>query len=464
MTKPGTSALPARRLELAFQDLKTGLTEAQARAEASRCLYCNDAPCITACPTAINIPEFIRKIDTGNYKGSARTILDANILGYSCALVCPVEVLCVGACVYNHQDRPPIQIGLLQRFATEWAYDRKIRYWNKGPATGKRVALIGAGPSSLACAHELTKLGHEAVILEARPLPGGLNTTGCAPYKIRSEASLKEVDYITGIGFEVRCGVEVGKDISLGELERVYDAIFLGVGLGPDSKLGVPGEDLKGVFGACDLIERIKTKEGVPEVSSGKRAVVVGGGNTAIDIARQLAGLGLHTTQIYRRDGAEMGAYAHEQEYARKEGVEFRFKTQPIAYVANDGKGETAGKDAPRVTKVRCVTMSWPADKTGRPVPVPGSEHDIPADVVAVATGQEKLVRELKKISNITIMPDGRVRVDPATGKTGNPKYYAGGDCANGGKEVVNAAAEGKKAAKAIHAALMGTPSTGGSK
>ncbi|MEZ0229799.1 MAG: FAD-dependent oxidoreductase [Planctomycetota bacterium] len=453
MTKPGTSALPARRLELAFQDLKPGYTEAQAKAEASRCLYCNDAPCIAACPTAINIPEFIRKIDTGNYKGSARTILDANILGYSCALVCPVEVLCVGACVYNHQDRPPIQIGLLQRFATEWAYSRNVRYWKKGPTTGKRVALLGAGPSSLACAHELTKLGHEAVCLEARALPGGLNTTGCAPYKIRSEGSLKEAEYVAEIGFEIRCGVEVGKDVSLGELERTYDAIFLGVGLGPDSKLGVEGEALKGVFGACELIEKIKTKEGVPEVSSAKRAVVVGGGNTAIDIARQLAGLGLQTTQVYRRGSSEMGAYEHEQEYARKEGVEFRFKTQPIAYVSSDPKGGPGAK----VTGVRCVTMAWPADKTGRPVPVPGSEHEIPADIVAVATGQEKLVRELKKITNITIMPDGRVRVDPETGRTGNPKYYAGGDCANGGKEVVNAAAEGKKAAKAIHAALTGS-------
>lgn len=447
MTKPGTSALPARRLELAFQDLKPGYTEAQARAEASRCLYCNDAPCIAACPTAINIPEFIRKIDSQNFKGSARTILEANILGYSCALVCPVEVLCVGACVYNHQDRPPIQIGLLQRFATEWAYTRNVRYWKKGPPSGKRVALVGAGPSALACAHELTKLGHEAVCLEAKAMPGGLNSTGCAPYKIRSETALREVEYVSEIGFEIRCGVEVGKDVSLGELERTYDAIFLGVGLGPDSKLGVEGEALKGVFGACELIEKIKTKETVPEITSGKRAVVIGGGNTALDIARQLSGLGLHTTQLYRRGESEMGGYEHEQQHARKEGVEFRFTTQPIAYQGENGK----------VTKVRCVKMSWPADKTGRPVPTPGSEHDIAADVVAVATGQEKLVRELKKISNLTIMPDGRVRVDPNTGNTGNPKYYAGGDCANGGREVVNAAAEGKKAAKAIHEALMRT-------
>jgi glutamate synthase (NADPH/NADH) small chain len=452
MSKAGPSALPARRLELAFQDLKPRYTEAQARAEASRCLYCNDAPCIAACPTAINIPEFIRKIDTGNYRGSARTILDANIMGYSCALVCPVEVLCVGACVYNHQDRPPIQIGLLQRFATEWAYERNVRYWKKGPPSGKRVALVGAGPASLACAHELTKLGHDAVCLEGRALPGGLNTTGCAPYKIRSEGALSEVDYVSGIGFEIRCGVEVGKDVSLGELERAYDAIFLGVGLGADSKLGIPGENLRGVFGACELIERIKNEDAVREVSDAKKAVVVGGGNTAIDVARELAGLGLQVTQVYRRDSDSMGAYAHEQEYARKEAVSFRFLTQPIRYIGTDD----------RVTGVECVQMTWPADKTGRPVAVAGSEHVIPADVVAVATGQEKLIRELKRIPDLTILPDGRLRVDPATGRTGNPKYWAGGDCANGGKEVVNAAAEGKKAARAIHSVLAGTKSSSG--
>jgi glutamate synthase (NADPH/NADH) small chain len=439
-----TTALPARRLELLFQDLKPGYNEGQARAEAARCLYCHDAPCITACPTAINIPEFIRKIDSGNYKGSARTILDANILGYSCALVCPVEVLCVGACVYNHMDRPPIQIGLLQRFAVEQAYAKGTRFWQKGPSTGKRVVCIGAGPSSLACAHELTKLGHEAVCLEMRPLPGGLNTTGCAPYKIRSETALDEVEYVSKIGFEVRTGVEVGKDISFAELERAYDAIFVGVGLGPDSRLGLPGEGLRGVFGACELIEKIKNQETVPEVREAKHAVVVGGGNTAIDIARELARLKVPVTQLYRRGADDMGAYEHEQEYARKDGVEFRFSTQPVAYLDKDG----------RVAKVKCVRMKWTAEKTGKPVPVPGSEHEIAADLVAVATGQEKLVRELRQIQGVTLLPDGRIRVEPETGRTGHPKYYAGGDCANGGKEVVNAAAEGKRAAKAIDAAL----------
>ncbi|MBI3724749.1 FAD-dependent oxidoreductase [bacterium] len=429
-------------------DLKPALTEAQARAEASRCLYCNDAPCIAACPTAINIPEFIRKIDSGNYRGSARTILDANILGYSCALVCPVEVLCVGACVYNHQDRPPIQIGLLQRFATERAYEKGTRFFEKGAPTGKRVALVGAGPASLACAHELTRLGHEAVCLEARQLPGGLNTTGCAPYKIRSETALLEVDYIKGIGFEVRTGVEVGGNVTLAELEKTYDAIFLGVGLGPDSRLGLPGENLRGVLGACDLIERIKNRETVPEVEAAREAVVVGGGNTAIDIARELARLGLHVTQLYRRGPTEMGAYAHEQTYARKEGVEFRYWEQPVAYVA--GK---QGPEKERVRSVQCVKMA----QTGagrQPEPVRGSEHELPADLVAVATGQEKLVSQLRTIAGIKFGADGRIEVEPSTCATGNSRYWAGGDCANGGKEVVNAAAEGKRAARAIDAAF----------
>lgn len=454
MSGPLTSALPARRLELAFSDLKPGYTEAQARAEASRCLYCHDAPCVAACPTAINVPEFIRKIDTGNYRGSARTILDANVMGYSCALVCPVEVLCVGACVYNHQGRPPIQIGLLQRFAVErGAYDRNVRFWDKGPSTGKRIALVGAGPASLACAHELTRLGHECVVLEQRALPGGLNTTGCAPYKIRTEAALREVAYVSGIGFEVRTGIEVGRSVSFPELERAYDAIFLGVGLGADSRLGIAGEDLRGVFGACDLIERIKNREAVPELESARTAVVVGGGNTAIDVARQLAHLRLQVTLVYRRGAESMGAYEHEQSYARKEGVVFRYLTKPVAYLPG-----AKGPEKERVRSVRCVNLVWPSDKTGHPEPLPDSEHELAADVVAVATGQEKLVRDLKRIDGITIMPDGRVRVDDETGRTGNPKYWSGGDCANGGKEVVYATAEGKKAARGIHRALVGAP------
>jgi glutamate synthase (NADPH/NADH) small chain len=453
MASPATGGLPAKRLELQFSDLKPAYNEPQARAEASRCLYCNDAPCIAACPTAINIPEFIRKIDTGNYRGSARTILEANILGYSCALVCPVEVLCVGACVYNHEGRPPIQIGLLQRFATEQAYDKNVRFWKKGAPTGKRVALIGAGPASLACAHELTKLGHEAVCLEAKDLIGGLTTTGCAPYKIRSEMALREVAYVKEIGFEVRTKVEVGRDVSLAQLESTYDAIFIGIGLGADSKLGVPGENLRGVFGACELIEKIKNQATVPEIESARRAVVVGGGNTAVDVARELARLNVHVTQVYRRSAAEMSAYKHESDYARKDGVEYRYATQPIAYVPG-----TQGPEKERVRSVRCVAMAFSAEKTGKPVPVPGSEHEIPADLVAVATGQERLVRELKKISSITIMPDGRIRVDEETGRTGNPKYYAGGDVANGGKEVVNASAEGKRAARAMDAAFKAAP------
>jgi glutamate synthase (NADPH/NADH) small chain len=346
-------------------------------------------------------------------------------------------------------DRPPIQIGLLQRFATEQAYAKGQRFWNKGPSTGKRVVCVGAGPASLACAHELTKLGHDVVCLEAKKVPGGLNSTGCAPYKIRSEMALKEVEYVAGIGFEVRTGVEVGKDVNFGELERAYDAIFVGVGLGADSKLGLPGEDLRGVFGACELIEKIKNQETVPEIEAAQRAVVVGGGNTAVDIARELQRLKLQVTQVYRRAADEMGAYKHEQLHAREDGVEYRFSTQPIAYLP--GK---QGPEKERVRSVKCIHMTWSAEKTGKPIPVPGSEHEIAADIVAIATGQEKLVRDLKKIDGVTILPDGRIRVDADTGRTGNPRYYAGGDCANGGMEVVNASAEGKRAAKAIHAAL----------
>jgi glutamate synthase (NADPH/NADH) small chain len=451
-SSPWREKLPAQRLELLMPDLKPALNDAQARAEAERCLYCHDAPCIAACPTGINIPEFIRKIASGNLGASARTILSANILGYSCALVCPVEVLCVGACVYNHMGRPPIQIGLLQRFAVErGAWAKNVHFFAKGAPTGYRVALIGAGPSSLSCAHELTRLGHEAVCLEARELPGGLNTTGCAPYKIRSDDALREVDYIKEIGFEVRTGVAVGNHVSLADLESNYDAVFLGVGLGPDSRLGLHGEDVPGVWGACALIEKIKNQpsEALAEIGGVQEAVVIGGGNTAIDIARELAKIKIpRVTMVYRRSEELLSAYKHEIAYGRKEGVELRFWTQPVEYL----RGTTG-----RVRAVKALkTEEGPPDARGQRklVTVQGSEHEISAQIVAVATGQEKLVAQLKKVPGLEISPDGRIVVDPKTGATGNSRYFSGGDAANGGKEVVNATAEGKVAARGIDAAL----------
>lgn len=447
MTQQGFRAqLPNERLESTIGDLKRPYTPPEAVAEANRCLYCHDAPCIQACPTGIDIPEFIRNIASGNPLASAKVIFESNILGVSCARVCPVEVLCVGSCVYVQWGRDPIQIGKLQRYSTDLAVEKDVQFFEKGPSTGKKVALIGAGPASLSCAHELTKLGYDAVIYEGRDLPGGLNTTGCAPYKIRGEAALGEVDYVQKIGFEIRTGEWIGKDVTFDKLEKDFDAIFIGVGLGPDSRLPIPGADLKGVVGAVELVEKMKTLEKHPFTA--KSAVVVGGGNTAIDLIRELKKLGCEkVTMVYRRSEDEMPGYHHELEWAKKEGVEFKWLSNPVAI---EGNGH--------VERVKLVKMRLGApDDSGRrsPEPVPGSEFTVEADLVVEAVGQEKLAEFLGKIPGIELAK-GRVKVDPKTHRTTHAKYFAGGDCVNGGKEVVNAVQEGKIAARGIHSHLSG--------
>jgi glutamate synthase (NADPH/NADH) small chain len=430
--------LGSDRSETAFGDFKEALTPAQAAVEANRCLFCSDAPCIKACPTAIDIPQFIRKIATGNLEGSARTIFDANILGMSCARVCPVEVLCVGACVYNEMGVPPIQIGKLQRVATDAAYAAGWRFAEAGPRTGKKVALVGGGPASLACAHELRKLGHACTIFEKAAVLGGLNTTGVAPYKMRADRAREEVEWILEIGgIEVRTGVEVGRDVRFEELEREFDAIFVGVGLGADSRLGIPGEELAGVSGAVTWIERMKT--GTVDLAGVQSAVVVGGGNTAIDCVRELVGLGVPSvTMLYRGDRAGMSGYAHEWDAALADGARARWRRQPIALEGEDG----------RVRRVRCAVL----DEHKKPVA--DAEDTIDADLVLVAIGQGKLGELLAAQRGVKI-DRGRI-VTGGDGATGRSRYFAGGDAGNGGKEVVNAAAEGKRAARAIHDSFSG--------
>lgn len=425
------------RAETVFDDLKPAYTPAQAFAEANRCLYCSDAPCITACPTRIDIPEFIRKIATDNVKGSARTIFEANILGMSCARVCPVEVLCVGSCVYNVMGVPPIQIGKLQRFSTDAAYDKGWQFFEAGADTGKRVACIGAGPASLACAHALRRLGHAVTIFDKRAVVGGLNTTGVAPYKMKSDRAHEEAEWVLGIGgVEVKLGVEIGRDVSFAELEREFDAVFIGFGLGPDGWLHAEGEGLDGVFGAVEFIERMKL--GAVDLAGVRRAVVIGGGNTAVDAVRELRGLGVgDVTLVYRGIEAGMSGYAHEWAAAKVEGVRAAWGTQPVGYV---GQG--------RVEGIRCVRLD---DKKQT---VPDSEHTLPADLVLLAIGQGKLGELVAGLDGIAV-EHGRLIVD-AQGYTGRPGYHAGGDAANGGKEVVNAAAEGKAAAHAIDRWLAG--------
>lgn len=433
MSKP----IPTDRSESVFEDYKHEYDAKQALIEANRCLYCSDAPCTQACPTHIDVPEFIRKIATGNLKGSARTIFEANILGMSCARVCPVEVLCVGDCVYNQMGVPPIQIGKLQRHATDRAYEQGWRFFEAGAPTGKSVGLIGAGPASLAAAHELRRLGHACTVYEKRPVIGGLNTTGIAPYKMRADRSVQEAQWVLAIGgVQLETGVEVGKDITLAELEKKHDAVFVGVGLGPDTRLSVPGEDLPGVHGAVELIERLKL--GKLELSGVKSALVVGGGNTAIDGVRELAGLGVPSvTLAYRGAEAQMPGYRHEWLAAREAGVAGAFHAVPIGFEGNA-----------RVERVRLVRTD--AQKK----PIAGSEFTLDAQLVLIAIGQSTLGQMLSGLSGIGVQ-NGSVVTDDV-GATGRKGWFAGGDCRNGGKEVVNAAAEGKAAAQAIHRHLGG--------
>jgi len=430
------SKLPADRSESVFSDFKPAYSSNQARVEANRCLYCHDAPCITACPTGIDIPTFIRKIATDNVQGSARTIFDSNILGMSCARVCPVEVLCVGDCVYNHMGVPPIQIGKLQRYATDAAFAEGWEFYSAGEDSGKSVGIVGGGPAALACAHRLRRDGHAVTIYDKRERLGGLNATGVAPYKMPADRAMEEVAQVLSIGgIDVQTGVEIGADVSFAELEDRHDALFLAFGLGPDSRLAAKGADLAGVEGAVDFIERFKT--GTEDLSGVTHAIVVGGGNTALDVVRELRVLGVpHVTMAYRGTEARMSGYAHEWASAKVEGVVAAWQTQPIGFEGSDGK----------VTGVRCLRL----DENKQPID--GSEHVLSADRVYLAIGQSKLgelVSTLEGVENEW----GCVKVGEGQA-TGRPGVYAGGDCANGGTEVVNAVAEGRDAAIAIHAYL----------
>ncbi|MEK7823493.1 MAG: FAD-dependent oxidoreductase [Candidatus Eisenbacteria bacterium] len=424
------SVIAGNRLERRLPDAKPTYADGEAVGEANRCLYCYDAPCVQACPTGIDIPGFIRKIATGNLRGSARTILSANLLGYSCARVCPVEVLCVGACVYNDWHRyPPIQIGRLQRYAVEKMFDagKAATLLPRAPATGKKVACVGAGPASLAAAGYLALEGVAVTVYEQRALAGGLNTTGVAPYKMHVEGALAEVEFVRSLGVSLRTGVEVGRDVKPADLLRDHDAVFLGVGLGADTRLGIPGEQGAGVVGATAWIERLKLEPGFTFAGI-QRVLVVGGGNTTIDAARELARLGVpEVTMVYRRTAAEMPGYAHELELARKEGVRLLERAVPKEF-ARDGGG--------RLMALRLAD--------GR---------ELPADLVILGIGQAKLRELVAQFPGVALDEKGFVVVDDATGRTGNPKVFAGGD-ALGGELVVTAVQEGKRAARAICAAL----------
>jgi glutamate synthase (NADPH/NADH) small chain len=415
--------------------LKPALTAQAAVIEADRCLNCFDAPCTAACPTHIDVPGFIKRIASGNLRGSALRILDANILGASCARVCPVDVLCEGACVLTRQNRKPIQIGQLQRRAMDafWASGEAVPV--AAPGTHKlRVACIGGGPASLACAAELCRQGARATVIERRELPGGLNTYGVAEYKLRAADSVHEVEMIRRLGVEFRCGLEVDSAAALVALEAEFDFIFLGLGLGAMQRLNIPGEDAEGVMNALELIAAYKTGH-LRELHG--TVVVVGAGNTAIDAANAARRLGADTVyMLYRRSESDMSAFDFEYEHAKQEGVQFLWRRQPVAI----GQGEH-GRLILETVQAR--------EADGKIEVIPDSQSAIACDLVVPAIGQSPLTQILQELRGVQAR-DGKIVADRVTGQTGNPRYYAGGDCVNGGREVVDAVAGGKRAARAM--------------
>jgi dihydropyrimidine dehydrogenase (NAD+) subunit PreT len=418
-----------------FGELKPPLTAQAAVIEANRCLNCFDAPCTAACPTHIDVPGFIKRIASGNLRGSAVRILDANILGASCARVCPVDVLCEGSCVLHRQNHKPIQIALLQRHAMDnfHASNGKILAAPRIP-NGPRVACIGGGPASLACAAELCRRGAQATIIERRPLPGGLNTYGVAEYKLRATDSLREVEMIQKMGVEFRFGVSVESASALQALEAEFDYIFLGLGLGAMQRLGIPGEDLEGVVNALELIAGYKIGH-IRQVHG--TVVVVGAGNTAIDAANAARRLGAQKVyMVYRRGENDMSAFNFEYEHAKQEGVQFLWRMQPLA-IKPDAHGRL------QLETVQMQTVN------GNLAPVPDSQTTIDCDMVVPAIGQSPLAQLVQELRSVEVR-DGRIVADLTTGKTGNPRYFAAGDCVNGGREVVDAVAGGQRSARAI--------------
>ncbi|MFI5349128.1 MAG: NAD(P)-dependent oxidoreductase [Elusimicrobiota bacterium] len=422
-----------------FAELKKPLVREEARVEASRCLYCYDAPCVKACHTHIDIPRFIRQIAAADPLGSGETILEANALGHSCARVCPVEVLCEGDCVYHDWHEKPIEIARLQRWATDAVHESGVLPFDPGDDNGKRVAVVGAGPAGVACAVYLRRLGYAVSIFEKRELPGGLNTYGVAEYKMDEKTSLEELHLLFRLGCNVVTGKEIGKDLSPEKLQKDFDAVFLGGGLSKTRDLGIPGEKLAGVVDALTFIERVKNHDS-KVLASSESTVVIGGGNTAIDACTQSARTG--TTQVvlaYRRGKEDMSAYDFEIALAKGDGASLLMNAAPKRIL---GKKKVEGVEFVRTKTVK-----------GKLVEDPKSKFVIECDRVIKAIGQEK-GGGLARMFGAKLNPDGTIAVDAKTLMTSRGKVFAGGDAVNGGKEVVNAAADGKRAAWGIHLCL----------
>ncbi len=420
-----------------FKQKKPLMNDTEAFYESSRCLFCYDAPCVQACPTHIDIPLFIKQIHTDNVTGSAKTIFDANWMGNACGIVCPTGVLCEGACVYNHQDVAPIQIGRLQNYATNKTIDADKKIFSVGKPNGKKIAVIGSGPAGIACACEARTMGYEVDIFEAKEKPSGLTFHGVAPYKITNEEVLKEINYLQKqLGFKIKYNSEINSKKQLKALENDYDAIFLGVGLGETANIKLEGEDIKGVIGAVEFIEELRLKQHKVKVPD--KVVVLGGGNTAMDVASESARMGARKVVLaYRNSKDSMGAYDFEYDLAISSGVDSLFNVTPIAIVGN--------------AKVEGVKFAKTEMVEGKLQTNMNNVFIVRCDLVIKATGQAKQGSLYDLIDNLEVDHKTVVKVNKDTFQTTNPKYFAGGDAINGGAEVVNAAYDGKMAVQGIH-------------
>ncbi|MDH3362782.1 MAG: NAD(P)-dependent oxidoreductase [Gammaproteobacteria bacterium] len=427
-----------------FADLHPPLSRSEALIAADRCYFCYDAPCTTACPTGIDIPGFIQKIRSDNIRGSAHTILAENIMGGMCARVCPTEVLCEEACVRNTHEEKPVEIGLLQRYATDPIFDQQTPLFSRAPATGKKIAVVGGGPAGLSCAHRLAMLGHDVVVFNRDDKAGGLNEYGIAAYKTIDDFAQKEIEYVLSIGgIELRNGEMLGKDFTLQELRISYDAVFIGIGLGSTNSLDLDHESLPGVGSAIEYIAEIRQADDLGKLPVGRRVVVIGGGMTAIDIAVQSKRLGAEVVDIvYRRGPEQMGASRYEQDLAQINGVTIRHWARPVELLGDD-----------HVTNIRFERTALDSDGRLRST---GEHFELSADIVFKAIGQ---ILDVGMFGTDTVgleIRHDRIVVNEA-GRTTLRDVWAGGDCvADGDDLTVTAVQQGKVAAVDIDRCLRG--------
>jgi glutamate synthase (NADPH/NADH) small chain len=421
-----------------FGDVHPPLDRHEALVESDRCYFCHDAPCVQACPTSIDIPMFIRQIQAGHPTSAAKTIFDQNIFGGMCARVCPTETLCEEACVREEAEGKPVKIGLLQRFATDALMAEGGHPYERAKPTGKKVAVVGAGPAGLSCAHRLAMHGHEVTVFEAREKSGGLNEYGIASYKSTHDFAQKEVDYILGIGgITVHHGKALGKGLTLAALKADYDAVFLGIGLQGVNALGADGDEASGVEDAVDYIAELRQAKDLSALPVGRRVVVIGGGMTAIDVAVQTKLLGAEdVTILYRRGPAQMKASTYEQHLAQTKGVKIKHWVSPKRVISANGKAVG-------------LTCEYTREEGGR-LSGTGETFDIPADMIFKAIGQTYI-----DVAGGTLALDGgRIKVDGEK-RTSLPGVWAGGDCVAGGKDLTVASVDdGRRAAESIHQAL----------